>query len=225
MKILILSTPTFCSLICVLPSIALAGSSQPNVDLSLGVSITPSEFTQNGRQTVSLTVYNAGPDVAGSIPGTSASIYVAEDAFYITDTISPPFNVVAPISGCYVDTFITEPLPDNRVAFLYIFNFDPIAAGSSRTCTYDIAYYPGTRNSFPSGWTVYTVNDTDTNPTNDYLPNVFTAAPASVPAMSNFVTATLIFVVWLLGAFNARRVRFRAIQLVAAHARRVALPT
>jgi len=180
---------------------AWAGSSMPNVDLSLGVDITPSEFTPGGSQVVSLTVYNSGPDAAGTIPGTSESIYVLEDAFYVDESTPPPFEVVAPISGCYIDRYITEPLPDNRIALLFIFNFEPIPPGGSRTCTYNIVYYSSTNQSFSSGWTVYTVNDTDTNPANDYLPNMYRAAPISVPTTSEFGLVALTYLLGLSGLF------------------------
>jgi len=133
----------------VVPIAAAAGTVAPQVDLSLGVNVSPRTFTPGGSQTVELTVYNAGPDDAGTIPGTSQTVYVVEDQFIVTDA-PPPFEVHEPL-GCLVDRFVSEPLPDNQIALSFVFDFDSIPAGQSRTCTYNIDYYPSTRASFSSG--------------------------------------------------------------------------
>ncbi|MEP7044201.1 MAG: hypothetical protein ABI843_14145 [Dokdonella sp.] len=182
---------------------ALGGVPRPIVDLSVTANVTPSTFVQNGRQTVTLTVFNAGPDNAGTMPGDTPSIDVFEDQFDITNA-PPPFEVVGPISGCAVERFVSEPSIDNTIALIWIFYFYSIPAGESRVCTFDISYYSSTRYSFSSGFTVYTLEDTDTDPSNDYFPNVFEAAPVSVPAASRTMLIALMFSIGFAGLAAVR---------------------
>lgn len=139
-------------------------------------------------------MHNAGPDVAGATTSTP-SIIVYEDDFIVT-TQPPPFEVVAPIEGCWIERAVSEPLPDGNIALLFIYYFDSIPAGQSRTCTYDIAFYPSTNASLQVGWRVSAGNDEDTNLSNNRLDYTLVAAPAlspsvPVPALSPLVRLTL----------------------------------
>lgn len=181
-------------------------------DLSLSVAVTPSTFVAGERNRVALTVHNAGPDQAGG--GTESSISVASE-FYIINTRPPPYEVVEETAqGCWVERFVTEPLPDNSIALLFAYYFDSIPAGQSRTCTYEIEYYPSTRPPLPLEWTVSTwYTDIDPNPSNNTLRYTLEAPPAvPVPSGSGWSTGGLIGVMMVLGLWRlrARRYRFAA---------------
>ena len=120
-----------CSRICRLGAALLTGICTPGlgsiqafagtpaqVDLSLGVVVSPKTFVPGGRNTIALTVHNGGPDVAGG--NTSSSIDVYGEGYIIT-TQPPPFEVVAPIEGCWIERAVSEPLPDGNIALLFIY--------------------------------------------------------------------------------------------------------
>ena len=173
-------------------------------DLSLSVSVTPSTFVVGGRSRVALTVHNTGPDQAGG--GTDSSISVASE-YYIINTRPPPYEVVEETAqGCWVERFVTEPLPDNSIALLFAYYFDSIPAGQSRTCTYEIEYYPSTRPPLPLEWTVSTwYTDVDPDPSNNTLRYTLEAQPVlPVPSGSGWSAAGLIGVVIGLGLWRLR---------------------
>ena len=165
-----------------LPAAVLAGT-RPQVDLSINVSTMPVPFIPGGRSTVTLTVYNAGPDTAGGTLPNQETIAVSEDQFIIT-TQPPPFEIRDPVTGCRADEFVSEPLPDGNIALVFLFYFGPIPPGASRTCTYDIEFYPSTRSSFATGWRVTVSNDDDINPSNNHVDYVFQAPSLAIPTMS-----------------------------------------
>ncbi|MCQ4167713.1 hypothetical protein [Tahibacter harae] len=167
---------------------ALAGT-RPQVDLSLSASMSPRTFGPGGRNTVELTLRNAGPDAAGTIPIRPSTLYVGGDGFYITNS-PPPYEVVPPISGCSVERFVSEPLPDGNIGMAFVYYFDSIPAGEFRTCLFDVVFHSSTRTSLAGGFYAYSnVNDIDLNLENNRLDFVFVAnrvpvAVAPVPAMS-----------------------------------------
>jgi len=165
-----------------LPAAATAGT-RPQVDLSLEVTTTPVPFMPGGHGTVTMTIHNAGPDTAGATIPNFDTIVVFEKGFIIT-TQPPPFTIPVQGVGCIIDTAVTEPLPNGDIGLVYIFYFDPIAAGESRVCTYGINFFPFTRDSFATYWHVTSSNDDDTDPSNDRVDYVFQAPPDSIPALS-----------------------------------------
>ena len=175
-------------------SIQASAGTPAQVDLSLGVVVSPKTFVPGGRNTIALTVHNGGPDVAGG--NTSSSIDVYGEGYIIT-TQPPPYEVVEPIEGCWVERFVTEPLPDNNIGLLFVYYFDSIPAGQSRTCTYDIEFYPSTSAPLTLEWQVenwYT--DIDTDSSNNTVDYTLVAAPAlspsePVPALSPLGWLTL----------------------------------
>lgn len=174
---------------------------------SLSVTVTPPIFVPGGRNTVALTVHNAGPDTAGTIPGVSPSIFVYQDIFIIT-TQPPPYEIVSPADGCWIERFVGEPLPDRNIALSFGHYFESIPAGQSRTCTYDIEFYSSTRASFPTGWLVRTPNDDDKNPSNDRLDYTFATAPLA-PAAPVPTGSTLTWLVLGLGLLTATTIHKR----------------
>lgn len=169
-------------LLNLLPIGAAAGT-PPKVDLSVSVVVSPASFDSGGRNTVRLTVHNAGPDTAGLIPGDSESIYVIGGSV-IVSAQPPPFEVVPPIQGCWIERFLTEPLPDGSIALSFVYYFDSIPAGQSRTCTYDVEFGASVRTDIATGWSVFTINDEDTNLANDRIEYVFRLRPVSVSVTS-----------------------------------------
>jgi hypothetical protein len=179
-------------------SAAAAVGTRPQVDLSLEVTTNPVPFVPGGRGTVTLTVHNAGPDTAGATIPNFDTIVVFQNEFIIT-TQPPPFWLLTQGVGCIIDTYLSDPLPNGDIALVYIFYVDPIAAGESRVCTYDIEFYPSTRDSFATHWFVTSSNDDDTDPGNNRVDYVFQAPAASIPTASRHGLIALGFCLLLTG--------------------------
>lgn len=188
---------------------ALAGT-RPQTDLSLSANMSPSTFSPGGRNTVELTLRNTGPDAAGSIPNRPLTLYVGGDGFYITNS-PPPYEVVPPISGCSVERFVSEPLPDGNIGMAFVYYFDAIPAGQSRTCTFDVVFHTSTTTSLPSGFYAFpNINDSDLNLANNRFDFVFVAnrgpvSAAPVPAVSgpgllSLVAGLILIVGWRVAA-------------------------
>lgn len=173
-------------LACIALSAQAGGS--PQVDLSVSVAVSPPTFVPGGTSTVALTVHNAGPDAAGTTTATPSVVVYGGD-FVVTHQ-PPPYEVVVPASGCGVERFVSEPLPDANIRLVFIYYFDTIAPGQSRTCTFDVQFDPSTVANVENDWEAMSF-DTDVNPSNNVLPYTFfstPAAPAStaVPTLTTF---------------------------------------
>jgi hypothetical protein len=171
------------SAILTFPAQAAAGA-RPQVDLSVAVSTTPVPFVPGGRGTVTLTVHNAGPDTAG-VPYLGAyAIDVIQQAFIVTSS-PPPYEIRDPVSGCTITETITEPLPDGSIALIWEFYFEIIPPNVSRTCTFDIEFYPFTRESFETGWrAIVDSNEDDLNLANNQVDYIFRPPPTVIPTLS-----------------------------------------
>lgn len=184
--------------------LAWAGS-RPQVDLSIEVNVSPPDFVPGGRNTVTMMIRNAGPDTAGATVPNQDTINVYQGDFIVT-TRPPPFEIAEPVAGCWIERFVSEPTEDWNILLTFIFRFGPIPAGESRTCTYDIQFYPDTRRSFPTGWLLTSPNDDDTDRSNNRFDYEFRARPVSIPTLSPISSALLGFgLLWL--ATRVRRMR------------------
>lgn len=155
----------------------LAGT--PQVDLSLSAEMTPGTFIPGGRNRVTLTLHNAGPDAAGTIPPMPYRQFVVGDPFDITAS-APLFEVVEIVSGCAIERFVSEPLPDGRIELAFVYYFDAISAGQSRTCIFDIVFDASAITSVPGGFNAFAnSNDNDWNPANNRLSHTYVAAPVA----------------------------------------------
>jgi hypothetical protein len=159
-----------------------------NSDLSVSASISPSYFSQDRRNTITLTVRNLGPDTIDT--GTDYSVSVYGESYFINQSPAA-YSVIPPIHGCAIERFITEPLPDNGIALFYAYYFDSLAPGESRSCTYDIEYASTAQAPVRLSWDVYawySWSNDDPNPANNVFTYTLTEAaqPATpVPALSS----------------------------------------
>lgn len=163
---------------------------QTHADLSVSAVVTPPAFVSGGRTTVALTVHNAGPDAIDS--GTDFSISVFGEDHLITNQ-NPPYEVlVDEAEGCWAERFLAEWVPPyNDTHLLFAYYFEALPAGESRTCVYEMEYYPVTRPPLTLTWQVsiwYSGTNDDPNPSNDTFSVSLNAAPSasatSVPAGS-----------------------------------------
>lgn len=174
-----------------LSSQSLRAGTTPQVDLSLSVEMSPESFVPGGRARVELTLHNAGPDVAGTIPPMPYRNFVIGDPFDVTSS-PPPFEVVEIVGGCAIERFVSEPLPDGRFELAFVYYFNEIPADQSRSCIFDIVFDPTVVTSFPGGFSAYAnSNDNDWNPANNRLNYTYVAAyvaqaPVPVPVFSVF---------------------------------------
>lgn len=156
----------------------------PQVDVSVSVCTSPIPFVPGGSGIVALTVHNEGPDAAGNAEISPFSIDVIQQAFIVTSH-PPPYRITDSVSGCFIMETITEPLPDGNIALVWEFYFDVIASGESRTCTFGIEFYPGTRETFTTSWFASPgYHEDDLNLTNNRANYTFTAPAAFVPTSS-----------------------------------------
>ncbi|WP_150132072.1 hypothetical protein [Dokdonella koreensis] len=143
-----------------------------------------------GIVTVTMTVHNAGPDTAGATLPDQQSIIVLERGYDIVDR-PPPFVLFEPATGCNAYARETEPipgLPGGGLAYLFLYYFDAIGPGESRTCVYRVRFLPSTQEDFATDWLTTSPNDDDINPSNNRFDYTFVAAeppaPVAVPALS-----------------------------------------
>ncbi len=153
------------------------------VDLSGSATMTPPDFVPGGQATFTMTIHNAGPDAAGTTGIGGIRVYGNQ---YIVTSQPPPFELVGPAVGnCFFERAVTEPLPDGNIALIFIFFFGAIPAGESRSCTTGVYFYPSTRTSVPTTWSLYSLpNNNDTNPANDNIDFVFRRRHVAVPGTS-----------------------------------------
>lgn len=155
---------------------------QTQADLSVSATVTPPYFIPGQRNTVALTVHNDGPDALDIHP--PYSIVVGGEAYFVT-TLPPPYEVIVPADGCGVERFVTEPLPDGNIALQFVFYFDVLSVGASRTCTYDIEYYPSAQPPLTLEWnatTWYVLDNIDPDPSNNMFRYSLSGAPLAPPA-------------------------------------------
>jgi hypothetical protein len=175
------------------------------VDLAVSVSMTPSTFVPNGHGTFTITVHNAGPDTAGTVFPDEKPIRALGSAFYVT-TGPPPFDLVGITEGdCWLDRFVSEPLPDGRIFVAYDYYFGPIPAGESHSCTSDIYFDVSTTSNVPASWNVTPFNDDDINPANNRVDYVFRVRPVTISALSPIALLMLAFGLLLGVGFMRRR--------------------
>lgn len=188
-------------------SVPLFGGGLPQVDLSVVASTVPPTFTAGGRNTVALTVHNAGPDPAGTTTAPTPSVLVFGGDFVVTSQ-PPPYEVVVPADGCGVERFVTEPLPDGNIRLVFVYYFDSIDAGQSRTCTFDVQFYPSTHESFGNRWQVGSF-DEETSPSDNTLDYAFIVAPASPSAVPDLPAPWVLLLAssMLVAGMDARRRR------------------
>jgi len=186
-------------------------SAHTHSDLSVSVVVTPPTFVAGGRNTIALTVRNAGPDAIDSGTDYSVSVY-GED--HIITVQPPPYEVVeSTIQGCLAERFVSEPLPDGNIALLFVYYFNSLPAGSSLTCTYEIEYYPSTASPLTLEWNVdtwYTGTNIDPDPSNNTLSYILAAAPPMpvTPVRATSLVASLSLGLGLLltvGVVRGRR--------------------
>lgn len=155
------------------------------VDLSVSGVMSPNPIPQGGSGTVTFTVHNAGPDIAGAAYPTY-TISVAQRQFDVTFH-PPPYYVTQLQADCGFDDFRSEETEDGHYFEVYAFYIGSIAPGQDRSCTYQLVLDPSTRSALQSGWHVHASVDQDVNPDNDVFPYVFgveAAPPAPLPTWS-----------------------------------------
>jgi hypothetical protein len=191
------------------PSMQAIAGTRPQVDLSVSVSTTPVPFVPGGVGTVTMTVYNAGPETAGATLQNQRSIIVYEKPYDVVGQ-PPPFLFFEPAVGCSAYAEFSEyipGLPGGGITLLNSYYFDSIADGQSRTCTYRIEFLPTTQESFATYWRVHTTNDDDINPDNNRFDYTFVATPskASIPVPTSSAISLLILSAGLLFAVAGTR--------------------
>lgn len=173
----------FLVLVCAVGLSSAFAGTRPQVDLSVNVSVEPSQFVPGEISTVTMTVHNAGPDTAGNVLHGEPDIVVYEKPYDIV-TRPPPFLIPDLSVGCtaYVEESEYIPgLPDGGITLMFTYWFEAIPAGQSRTCTYHVQFLSSTLDSFDTRWIVRTSNDDDINPENDRFDYTFVAAPPASP--------------------------------------------
>lgn len=154
------------------------------VDVSVSVGMTPLTFVPGGQGTFTITVHNAGPDAAGTIFPDEKPIRALGSAFIVTAK-PPPFELVGiSVGNCWLDRWVSEPLPDGNIVVAFDYYFGPIPAGESHSCTSEIYFNPSTTTDIPANWQVIAFNDDDVNPANNRADYVFRLRPVMVPVSS-----------------------------------------
>jgi len=161
----------------------LALAQQTQGDLSVSAVVTPPYFVPGGRNTVALTVHNAGPDAVDS--GAEFSVSVFGDSYTITHH-PPPYEVLVDTAqGCWAERFIVEWVPPNNdIILLFAYDFDALPAGGSLTCIYETEFHPSTTAPFTFEWQVDTHGtgfSIDPDPSNNTFSYTLGAAPTGSP--------------------------------------------
>lgn len=166
-------------------SFAFAGNEPPEqTDVSIAVAVTPSAFLPGDRGTVTLTLHNAGPALAGTTSPGSFGNYVIGPSFRITED-SPwgPFDIVwESVQGCFATYDILGPGEDLSFGLTFQFYFDVIAPGASLTCTFNIVFLTAPFETFVTKWSyIPRILQTDTVPGNNDTYYTFVAGAPQVP--------------------------------------------
>lgn len=199
---------TAAALIAVSTSVHADSSTQSRADLSLSVHVTPSSFAPGERGTVRLTLHNAGPDAAGTIrPGPFANL-VLQRGFRLESAYQRgPYQVVAPVSGCFITYDIVGPYTDLSFGLVWSYYFEVVPAGESRTCTFDIKFADRPFSTFETFWRSISYPGEDPNIDNDRVDYTFIAAgdlPVPVPASSFWAMTGLAALLVSLGLRSTR---------------------
>lgn len=189
--------------LAVLPQLVNAGKGAwPQIDVSIAVSVTPSQFQPGDRGTVTLALHNAGPTAAGvAQPGPSGdqfANYVIGPGFRLPTTWDwGPFDILwSTVNGCVAtyDVAGPGPPPDFFFALVFQFYFEVIPPEESRVCTFDIQFLPKPFETFETRWR-YTISaaQEDTDPSNNQVFYTIVAGepaapPAPVPALSRWAS-------------------------------------
>jgi len=196
----------------VLPVVAMAGTTV-QADLAVSVSVTPSVFSPGSSGTVSLTLHNLGPDPSGDPDLGILANWVFQRGFRLeVPSDRPPYEVRGPVSGCLIVEEIVGPFTDLSFGLVWTYYFQTVQPGESRTCTFQIEFYPRPFESFDTYWRTAT-SSTDPNPENNRVDYRFVAGtpyvePIAVPAMKwPGVVLLLVGMGWL--AFQQRRQALR----------------
>lgn len=134
---------------------------------------------------------------------------------YIVTTQPPPYEVIFPADGCAVERFVTDPLPDGNLALQFAYYFDALPVGASRTCTYEIEFYPSTTPPLTLKWkatTWYVRDNIDPDPSNNTFNYTLNAAPRVPPTSVPAGTPMAWFLLGIgLVIFTVRHSRFRGV--------------
>lgn len=179
-----------------------------HADLSLSLHVTPSSFAPGQLGTVRLTLHNAGPDAAGTIrPGPFANL-VLQRGFRLESAYQRgPYEVVAPVSGCFITYDIVGPYTDLSFGLVWSYYFEVVPAGESRTCTFDIRFADRPFSTFDTFWRSVSYPGEDQNVDNDRVDYTFIAAadlPVPVPASAFWAMAGLAVSLVSLGLRSMR---------------------
>jgi hypothetical protein len=191
----------------VLPVVATAGTSV-EADLAVGVSVVPSVFGPGSRGTVALTLHNLGPGSGDPDMGVFAN-WVFQRGFRLeVPSDRPPYEIRGPVSGCSIVEEIVGPFVDLSFGLVWTYYFQVLQPGESRTCTFQIEFYPRAFDSFDTHWRTAT-SPTDPNPENNRVDYRFVfgapyTEPIPVPA-TNWQGLSLLLVGMGGLAFAQRR--------------------
>lgn len=194
--------------VLVLPVVATAGTSV-EADLAVSVSVVPSVFGPGSRGTVALTLHNLGPGPSGDPDMGVFANWVFQRGFRLeVPSDRPPYEIRGPVSGCSIVEEIVGPFVDLSFGLVWTYYFQVLQPGESRTCTFQIEFYPRAFDSFDTHWRTAT-SPTDPNPDNNRVDYRFVsgapyAEPIPVPAM-NWAGLSLLLVGMGGLAFAQRR--------------------
>lgn len=180
----------------------------PNADLEIGVSVSPPTFHPGSGATITMTLTNHGPGVAG-IGNENFPIFVVQRGFRVPNISRRdlPYDVYDLPIGCNVITELVGPGPPPDFAFelVWSFYFQRIAPGETRTCTMPIVFNHTPFPSFDTDWLAYPVPE-DPDLSNNVAAFRFVAGapPAAIPVPALSIYG-LFFMALSLGLTAKRR--------------------
>ena len=151
-------------------------------DLALSVTATQESSTVTS---LTLTVSNAGPDVAGAdAVGTARPVIVSTSVVVDSEGRSPvTLSTVDPV-GCPLEPVPIDPPPGQPSGILYVVYFDEIAPGASRSCTIRATLSVPGAAPVTLKWKAASSQDADPNIQNSIAALTLVYTPAPVPASS-----------------------------------------
>jgi hypothetical protein len=178
----------------------------PLVDLALEAAVEPPGITPpDSWGTLTLTVTNLGPDVAGASP---SSVGIFSNRFEYVEGVGAMIEFFND-SDCFFQRTVLEGIPGSDLIEIEfsLFMSDPLLPGETASCRARFYINPAAQGTIVNTWFVSPLLFEDPDPSNDTVSLFFQVSPDVIPTLSGIGLASLILGLVVSFLFIVRRRR------------------